>query len=194
MRHMSAAIGLAGILLVGGCSAADESDRGGGQPSDTERSAGGAVVSAGFRGPSGNPVGTVQFTEAAGQVEVQARLAGLMPGRYRLAVHEFGKCEAGRDSSSGDFQSAGDRLDRAGASPQAGSHWPFDVLADGTGTLATATDSFTLADLRNDGLGRAVVIELAFDPYAGATQIPETRAFEVGTRIACALVGVRATS
>ncbi len=66
----------------------------------------GIIAGADLEDPDGNPVGTAQFTEDAGKVNVGVQARELEPGEHGIHIHEKGDC------SSSDFKSAGDLLYR----------------------------------------------------------------------------------
>ncbi|WP_246872680.1 superoxide dismutase family protein [Rhodococcus sp. DMU1] len=175
-------------------------------PGEPGHSPGGNFVTAGFADPEGDPAGTVTFVERAGFLEIQARVSGLEPGFHGFHVHENGTCEADSTApdgdQSGDFLSAGGHLqlgDRTGF-PASGDLTSLYVRDDGRGLLVTSTDAFTLADLNNNGRGRAVVVHAGPDNFGNiptrytlpdGAAVPDRQTLttgDAGPRVACAVV------
>lgn len=151
----------------------------------------------------GAELGTVEFHERDGGVEVRAVLSGMDPGFYGFHIHAVGECEP--DSASpddpedtGDFMSAGSHLNPTDAQhpDHAGDMPPLLVTESGDAELTFLTDRFTLADLEDED-GSAVIIHSDPDNFA---HVPERYAAEgpdedttstgdAGDRLACGVVG-----
>ncbi len=112
---------------------------------------------------AGQRVGRVWLQErhGSGGVDVSARVWHLSPGFHGFHIHATGRCDPPG------FTSAGGHLNPTGAShgAHAGDLPSLLVNADGTGKLATATDRFTIADLR-DADGSAVMVHSGPDNFA----------------------------
>ena len=120
-------------------------------------------------------------------MSVFARVDGLPAGFHGFHIHTVGDC------SADDFTSAGGHFNPANAS-HPGHVGDLPVLLvneDGSGTLATVTDRFSVRDLRDDD-GSAVIVHELPDNYAN---IPDRYAAEpdaetlstgdAGSRLAC---------
>jgi Cu-Zn family superoxide dismutase len=145
----------------------------------------------------GTPVGTVWFSQDGDHVVVHAEVAGLPPGFHGFHVHTNGVCDPATQ-----FMSAGGHMDVAPPEDIAGmAHMGHSgdmtnlyVTSDGTGTLTSVLDRFTLADLFAAG-GRAVVVHADADNFAnfpsryGVTPDQMTLdTGDAGARIACGVV------
>jgi Cu-Zn family superoxide dismutase len=149
------------------------------------------VASATLRDASGAKVGRVWLHEKrrSDKVAVVVTARGLQPGFHGFHIHTTGRCEPPG------FTTAGGHLNLTGA-PH-GSHTgdlpSLLVNADGTGMLATVTDRFSLADLR-DADGSAVMVHSGPDNFANippryGTPDQETlNTGDSGTRVACGVV------
>ncbi|QGU06600.1 Superoxide dismutase [Cu-Zn] precursor [Corynebacterium occultum] len=150
-------------------------------------------------------LGSVNFNEEDGAVQIDLELSGLEPGFYGLHIHQIGECEtdsAAPDDpeNTGDFLSAGSHI---GAGDAEHPDHPGDlpqllVKESGEAVMSFETDRLTLADLSDED-GAALMIHSDPDNYAN---IPERYAAEgadddsrstgdAGSRLAC---GVIATS
>ena len=148
-----------------------------------------AVVT--LRNAAGDRVGKVWLRERRrdASVVVFARVRDLTPGFHGFHVHTTGECVP-------PFTTAGGHLNPSGASHgnHAGDLPSLLVNADGGGMLATATDRFSLEDLR-DADGSAVMVHsgrdnLANIPARYGTADAETLATcDAGSRVACGVVG-----
>jgi Cu-Zn family superoxide dismutase len=110
------------------------------------------------------------------------------PGFHGFHVHAVGECVPPFTSAGGHLNPSGaDHGDHAGDLPS------LLVNADGRGMLATATDRFSLSDLR-DVDGSAVMVHSGRDNFANIPSRyggpdPETRATgDAGSRLACGVV------
>jgi superoxide dismutase, Cu-Zn family len=144
-----------------------------------------------LRDAAGNKVGRVWLQEhrRSGTVAVFVRARALQPGFHGFHIHTTGRCDPP------DFTTAGGHLNPTGAThgSHAGDLPSLLVNGDGTAMLATATDRFTLTDLR-DADGSAVMIHSGPDNFANippryGTPDQETLATgDAGTRVACGVV------
>ena len=142
---------------------------------------------------TGDPVGTVTFTQDAGQVQVRAEVANLPPGFHGFHVHTYGVCDA-----AAQFQSAGGHLDLgSGDLPgggMAGDMTNLYVKSDGTGMMSFTVDRFAVPNLLADG-GRSVIVHADPDNFRnipgryGVTPDETTLTTgDAGARIACGLI------
>jgi superoxide dismutase, Cu-Zn family len=204
MPHRRIAI-VAALLAAGGAAGIASADDG---PRDRDRDRGhdrGArdgdgrhgghhgrsVAAVTLRTADGDAVGRVWMHERrrSGTVTVMARVRGLTPGFHGFHVHTAGRCEPPG------FTSAGGHLNPDGSEhgDHAGDLPSLLVNADGTGILATATDRFSLADLR-DADGSAVMVHSGRDNFAnippryGGPDAGTLDTGDSGTRVACGVV------
>ncbi len=208
MRHRTTIATLSALGLLGVSACATENET-----TDAEGSDGTAAVTtqdpeteglpASMNTADGAEIGTVEFLERDGGVEVSAQFSGLEPGFYGFHIHEIGTCET--DSAApddpedtGDFLSAGGHLNPTGSDhPDHAGDLPQLLVTDsGDAELTFLTDRFTLADL-TDGDGAAVIIHSDPDNYAN---VPEryatdgvdedtTSTGDAGDRLACGVIG-----
>jgi superoxide dismutase, Cu-Zn family len=144
-----------------------------------------------LRNAAGEKVGRVVMRERrrGGVVLVVARVHGLAPGFHGFHVHTTGRCDAPT------FATAGGHFNPSGAThnAHAGDLPSLLVTAHGRATLATATDRFSLADLR-DADGSAVMVHSGPDNFAnippryGAPDQETLNTGDSGTRVACGVV------
>jgi Cu-Zn family superoxide dismutase len=144
-----------------------------------------------LRDASGARVGRVWMYERRrdGDVLLLARVHDLPPGFHGFHIHTTGRCEAPG------FTTAGGHFNPAGAShnAHAGDLPSLLVNADGRAILATTTDRFSIADLR-DADGSAVMVHSGPDNFANippryGTPDQETlNTGDSGSRIACGVV------
>jgi Cu-Zn family superoxide dismutase len=151
----------------------------------------GRVAVARLVNAAGEKVGRVLLVERPrhGVVGVIAHVRGLTPGFHGFHIHTTGLCEPPG------FTTAGGHLNTSGA-PHGGHAGDLPSLlatADGEATLGTATDRFSLADLR-DADGSAVMVHSGPDNFANippryGTPDQETLATgDSGSRVACGVV------
>jgi superoxide dismutase, Cu-Zn family len=194
------------ITLLAGCGGSDEAPAG-----TTQQDAARATDSAGntaagltasLLDPAGKQVGTAEFAEVEGGIQVSVEVTGLPPGFHGFHVHAVGVCAPNSanptdPSMTGNFLSAGGHVG-AGQSDH-GSH-PGDlpllyVTESGTGSLTAVTDALTVSDL-TDADGSAVMVHADPDNYANvptryAPGGPDTmtrNTGDSGARIACGTV------
>jgi superoxide dismutase, Cu-Zn family len=150
----------------------------------------GRVAWARLKDASGRSVGHVWMRERRdGTVRLAARAFDLTPGFHGFHVHAIGRCDPPA------FTSAGGHFNPAGAphASHAGDLPSLLVNEDGTATLATTTDRFSIADLR-DADGSAVMVHSGPDNFANippryGTPDQETlNTGDSGTRVACGVV------
>jgi Cu-Zn family superoxide dismutase len=142
---------------------------------------------------TGDPVGTVTFTQDAGQVQVRAEVANLPPGFHGFHVHTNGVCDVATQ-----FQSAGGHLDLgSGDLPgggMAGDMTNLYVGSDSKGMLSFTVDRFAIPNLLADG-GRSVIVHADPDNFRNIPSrygvIPDEATLttgDAGARIACGVI------
>ena len=147
---------------------------------------GGGVAGARLATVEGDDVGHVWFKERKGAVWVFARVHDLPPGFHGFHIHTTGACEPP------DFPSAGGHLNLTGDTHggHSGDLPSLLVNEDGSGVLATATDRFSLADLRDED-GSAVMVHSDPDNFAhiperyGGPDEDTLNTGDAGSRLAC---------
>ena len=150
-----------------------------------------AFASATLMSAAGQTVGSVWMREDRRDSVVQlvARVRNLPPGFHGFHIHTTGRCDAPT------FTSAGGHLDPSGEAhgDHAGDLPSLLVNEDGTAFLATATDRFTIGDLR-DADGSAVMVHSGRDDFAniparyGGPDQETLDTGDSGSRIACGVV------
>ncbi|TWS21201.1 superoxide dismutase family protein [Tsukamurella asaccharolytica] len=162
--------------------------------------------------PDGSSAGKATFSEKDGVVVVDVRVTGLPAGFHAMHIHEVGKCEPnsvarnGAPGSAANFGSAGGHWQKPGASghPMTGDLVSVYVNANGTGQTVTSTGAFTLADIKRNADGNALMIHAGPDnfgniPSARYTNIvpgqpvPDETTLntgDAGGRIACGVIKV----
>ena len=148
------------------------------------------LATATLRNAAGEKVGRVLMRERRGGVVlVVARVHGLAPGFHGFHVHTTGRCDAPTFATAGGHFNPPDATHNA----HAGDLPSLLVNANGRATLATATDRFSLADLR-DADGSAVMVHSGPDNFANippryGTPDQETlNTGDSGSRVACGVV------
>jgi Cu-Zn family superoxide dismutase len=150
----------------------------------------GRVATAKLMDASGRRVGRVWMSQRRnGAVLLVARVFNLTPGFHGFHVHTIGRCDPPA------FTTAGGHLNPTGAphASHAGDLPSLLVNRDGTALLATTTDRFSIADLR-DADGSAVMVHSGPDNFANippryGTPDQETlNTGDSGTRVACGVV------
>ncbi|BBZ37238.1 superoxide dismutase[Cu-Zn] [Mycobacterium conspicuum] len=163
-----------------------------------------------LKAPDGTQVAIAEFEFTSNHVTVKidtVAVGVLTPGFHGVHIHKVGKCEpnsvAPTGGAPGDFLSAGGHFQVAGhsAEPASGDLTSLEVRKDGTGTLLTTTDAFTMDDLLA-GEKTAIIIHAGADNFAN---IPPDRYNQVngapgpdattmstgdaGKRVACGVIG-----
>jgi superoxide dismutase, Cu-Zn family len=162
-----------------------------------------------LKGPDGVQIATAKFEFANGfaTVTLQTTSVGLLaPGFHGVHIHSVGKCEPNSLAPTGgapaDFNSAGGHFHAMGHNGHAsGDLSSLQVRGDGSGTLVTTTDAFTMEDLLS-GAKTAIIIHAGADNFAN---IPPDRYNQVnggpgpdemtmntgdsGKRVACGVIG-----
>lgn len=183
-----AALGAAGLLVLGACAAGDPAPdtttatktatatgdaTGDATPTGTASASGDADATATLVDAAGDEIGSATFTETGTAVRIEAQVEGLDAGFYGLHVHGVGLCEPdsaapNNPDTTGAFLSAGGHLGGGGDTPHpehAGDLPSLLVLDDGTAHLAFDTDRFTLNELADDD-GAALMLHAGPDNYA----------------------------
>ncbi len=163
-----------------------------------------------LKSPDGIEIATAKFDFSNGYATVTiATLGGghLAPGFHGVHVHKVGKCEpnsvAPSGGAPGDFLSAGGHFQKPGHSdhPDSGYLPPLQVRQDGSGTLMTTTDAFTMDDLLT-GQQTAIIIHAGADNFGNipadrytqtnGTPGPDATTMstgDAGKRVACGVIG-----
>jgi Cu-Zn family superoxide dismutase len=163
-----------------------------------------------LRAPDGAQVATATFEFANGYATITIATTGtgqLTPGFHGVHVHKVGKCEpnsvAPTGGAPGDFLSAGGHLQVPGhaAEPASGDLTSLEVRKDGSGTLVTTTDAFTMEDLMS-GEKTAIIIHADADNFGNiprdrynqtnGTPGPDATTMttgDAGKRVACGVIG-----
>jgi len=185
-----AAAGLAGLLLVGCSSNANDNASSvsvaatTGSPTVASSAnsasavtgatgdAASATAEAKLLTPGGEQIGVVTFAVTGSVVTVTATVDKLPPGFKGFHVHSVGKCESNspdpKDPSRvGDFLSAGGHLgaDSAAHPGHQGDLSSLEVRGDGSAQLVTTTDAFDM-DAVLDADGSAVMVHAGPDNFA----------------------------
>ena len=163
-----------------------------------------------LKGPDGTEVAIAKFEFSNGFATVTIETSPgspLKPGFHGVHVHKVGKCEANSFPPGGvgtpdDFASAGGHLQVPGHSgePASGDLTSLQVRKDGSGTLVTTTDAFTMENLLS-GDKTAIIIHAGADNfgnipkerYSGVNGAPvpdETtmNTGDAGKRVACGVI------
>ena len=132
----------------------------------------------------GTASGTITFTEADGDVLVEAVIEGAPAGVHGFHIHELGDC------SSEDFKSAGGHFN-PGESPHGG---PTDadrhggdlgnveIADDGTGVLTLSSDQITVGSGESSVVGRGVIL------HEGEDDLVSQPTGAAGARLACGVI------
>ena len=153
----------------------------------------GLTAEAVLESPSGVPMGTVAFRQAAAGVLVMADLKGLAPGGHAFIIHEVGACAP-------DFGAAGDHFNPADTEhgfiheawkrgESGGGHGGdlpnIYAAADGSARADFLTDGITLDEgLRHsvfDSDGSAIIVHERPDAYGQEES-------DTGARLACGVI------
>ena len=127
------------------------------------------VATARIVNPTGAPIGTAQFVEAAGRLNVNIQLTGLAGGSHAVHLHQVGRCQAP------DFTSAGPHLNPAGRThgalsptgPHLGDLPNIAIGASRTGTMTAELGTVSADVLMHlfDADGTAIVVHAQPDDY-----------------------------
>jgi Cu-Zn family superoxide dismutase len=193
MPRFRTALSLAAVLglgiTAGGASARDDHDHG--DRHDRHHGKRAHIATAALRNAQGDKVGKVWMRESrrSDTVQLLVTVRDLTPGFHGFHVHTTGRCDPPG------FTTAGGHLNPSGAThgAHAGDLPSLLVNSDGSGLLATATDRFSLDDLR-DSDGSAVMVHSGPDNFAnippryGAPDQETLNTGDSGTRVACGVV------
>lgn len=173
MRSLkTAAVLLAGLLLVTACSEFD----------------GGEIGTSGFAelvGPDGSHMGTVHLEQGPNGVLISVAVSGLTEGAHGFHIHSVGACTP-------DFGAAGDHFAPSGHGhgflhadgPHAGDLPNIYAAGDGTAQADFFTDQVTLADYGKASLfdndGSAFIVHAKPDTYSSEAG--------AGDRVACGVI------
>jgi superoxide dismutase, Cu-Zn family len=216
-RTTAALLGLTGLFALAACGN-QGGDAGASSPppevaqSATTAMSGGDTGSPGAAGSpaftatlqdvDGGEVGTVEFSEAEGAMEIHAQATGMEPGFYGLHVHAVGECEPESTApddpeKTGAFLSAGGHLGGPDSKhPEHAGDLPVLLVQEsGDGHLTVHTDRLTAEDLEDED-GSAMMIHSKPDNYANvperyAADGPDaetTKAGDAGDRLACGVI------
>ncbi|BBX98439.1 superoxide dismutase[Cu-Zn] [Mycobacterium lacus] len=161
-----------------------------------------------LKGPDGTQVATAKFEFANGfaTITLQTTTVGVLsPGFHGVHIHKVGKCEpnsvAPTGGAPGDFLSAGGHFQPGRTGRSAGDLTSLQVRGDGSGTLVTTTDAFTMEDLLA-GSKTAIIIHSGADNFANIPAERYTQANgtpgpdettmttgDAGKRVACGVIG-----
>jgi superoxide dismutase, Cu-Zn family len=163
-----------------------------------------------LKAPDGTQIATAKFDFSNGFATITIATTGvgqLTPGFHGVHVHKVGKCEANSvgptGGAPGDFLSAGGHLQAPGhvVEPASGDLTSLEVRKDGSGTLVTTTDAFSLDDLLT-GEKTAIIIHAGADNFGNipperytqtnGTPGPDATTMstgDAGKRVACGVIG-----
>jgi Cu-Zn family superoxide dismutase len=163
-----------------------------------------------LKAPDGTHVATATFDFSNGYATITIVTTGvgrLAPGFHGVHIHKVGKCErnsvAPTGGAPGDFLSAGGHYQAPGhaAEPASGDLTSLQVRKDGTGTLVTTTDAFSMDDLLT-GEKTALIIHAGADNFGNippdrykqtnGTPGPDEVTMSTGDsgkRVACGVIG-----
>jgi superoxide dismutase, Cu-Zn family len=201
MRPIRSVVVVIAVLALGGATMAFA---GSGGPGSGDRYGGddgrrgdrghdwrGRTASATLVDATGQRVGRVSMREDRWDdvVYLEARVRDLPAGFHGFHIHTVGRCDAPT------FTSAGGHFNPTGAThgAHAGDLPSLLVTGDGEAFLATATDRFSIADLR-DADGSAVMVHSGPDNFAniparyGGPDQETLNTGDSGSRIACGVV------
>jgi Cu-Zn family superoxide dismutase len=151
---------------------------------------------------------TFQFNNGYATVTIETTANGVLsPGFHGVHIHKVGKCEPNSvgptGGAPGDFLSAGGHFQKPGHStePASGYLTSLQVRRDGSATLMTTTDAFTMDDLLS-GQKTAIIIHAGADNFANipperynqsnGTPGPDETTMstgDAGKRVACGVIG-----
>jgi superoxide dismutase, Cu-Zn family len=163
-----------------------------------------------LRAPDGTQVATAtfQFNNGYATVTIETTANGVLsPGFHGVHIHKVGKCEPNSvgptGGAPGDFLSAGGHFQMPGHStePASGDLTSLQVRRDGSASLMTTTDAFTMNDLLG-GQKTAIIIHAGADNFANipperynqsnGTPGPDDMTMstgDAGKRVACGVIG-----
>jgi superoxide dismutase, Cu-Zn family len=167
-------------------------------------------ISTHLKAPDGTQVATAtfEFSNGYATITIATTASGVLaPGFHGVHIHKVGKCEPNSvgptGGAPGDFLSAGGHFQTPGhaGEPASGDLTSLQVRKDGSATLVTSTDAFTMDDLLT-GQKTAIIIHAGADNFAN---IPPERynqsngipgpdemtmsTGDAGKRVACGVIG-----
>lgn len=150
----------------------------------------GRTAAASLIDAKGKQVGTAQFTEKKGGVEVTVKVSGLAPGKHGFHLHEKGTCDPPGFSTAGaHFNPFGKHHgSRNPSGKHAGDLPNLEVKQDGTAELTALAEEVSLGSGAGSLLrkgGTALVI------HAGPDDEKSDPTGNSGDRIACGVVVAR---
>ena len=221
---MSAVFGAACVVLAGACSSPQHASStpgttpaiwtGAPSPSEAGKPEGAPEaapsITTRLKAPDGTQVATAKFEFNNGYATVTIVTTAngvLAPGFHGVHIHKVGKCEpnsvAPTGGAPGDFLSAGGHFQAPGhaAEPASGDLTSLQVRDDGSATLVTTTNAFTMDDLLS-GQKTAIIIHAGADNFANipADRYNQTNGApgpdqmtmstgDAGKRVACGVIG-----
>jgi len=208
-QHASTTPGTTPAVWTGSPAPAGGSGNEGAAPASGEASASQRMTTH-LKAPDGAQVATATFEFSNGYATITIATTGvgqITPGFHGVHIHKVGKCEpnsvAPTGGEPGDFLSAGGHFQVAGhaAMPASGDLTSLEVRKDGSGTLMTTTDAFTMADLMS-GEKTAIIIHAGADNFGNiprerynqtnGTPGPDATTMstgDAGKRVACGVIG-----
>jgi Cu-Zn family superoxide dismutase len=169
-----------------------------------------ANITTRLKAPDGTQVATAtfQFNNGYATVTIEATANGVLtPGFHGVHIHKVGKCEPNSvgptGGAPGDFLSASGHFQMPGHStePASGDLTSLQVRRDGSASLMTTTDAFTMDDLLS-GQKTAIIIHAGADNFANipperynqsnGTPGPDETTMstgDAGKRVACGVIG-----
>lgn len=214
---------VAAVALLSGCSSPQHASTvpgttpsvwtGSPAPSATSHDSGPAASGQGLtthlKAADGTEVATAKFDFSNGFATITIATVApghLEPGFHGVHVHKVGKCEPNSfgptGGAPGDFLSAGDHFQVPGhtTEPASGDLTALQVRKDGSATLVTTTDAFTMEDLAS-GQKTAIIIHAGADNFANVPADRYTQANgapgpdattmatgDAGKRVACGVI------
>lgn len=148
---------------------------------------GGDSARAGVKNATGEPLGTLTFTESKEGVRVEGRLTGLPPGIHGFHIHQVGQCTAPDFKSAGDHFNPGEKQ-HGDLNPQgghAGDLANLTVGPEGSGSVNMLAKGATIQAGRHSLMqpgGTSVVI------HASADDRKSDPSGNSGERIACGAI------
>jgi superoxide dismutase, Cu-Zn family len=191
MPGIRSIIVLVAVLALGGATVAFAGSAGSDRGGDRDHGRSARVATATLTDAAGQKVGRVWMYERRGNdaVQLMIRASDLPPGFHGFHIHTTGRCDAPTFTTAGGHfnPTSATHGDHAGDLPS------LLVNADGTATLETATDRFSIADLR-DADGSAVMVHSGRDNFAniperyGGPDQETLNTGDAGSRLACGAV------
>ena len=197
MRPIRSIVAVVAVLALGGAtmafagSGSSGGDRYQGDGDRGGHDGRGRIASATLMDATGQRVGRVWMREDRRDdvVYLEARFDDLPAGFHGFHIHTTGRCDAPG------FTTAGGHFNPTGAThgAHAGDLPSLLVTADGEAFLATATDRFSISDLR-DADGSAVMVHSGLDNFAniparyGGPDQETLNTGDAGSRLACGVV------